>query len=424
MVHKLYLLSANLLLLLALAILCPYLPNVYAETSLVARTTETSSVSIALAPSIDLELLPTATGTVSYKATDLTITTNRSSGFRVLVSSNSNTLNNKHHSEAIPSINTSTSLNNLPTNSFGVYLGASNPNNNSIFSPLNTTPTEFANNDLANASGTYKLAVGAKVDTSLPAGLYSNTITVSVIAKAPEITSLSDATYMQDVTPEICANSKIWESEADSAALIDKRDGKLYKVARLKDGNCWMQENLALTLSTNTPLTSEDSDIATNGYASNNSWVPTLDTSMVVTDNRDSNGQASWSINGNWYYQWNAAVAGSGEELVNADATSSICPKGWELPASSGGSSAPAALISAYGIYANDDFLKAPIYFVRTGMIVNGSLAYSGNNGGLYCWLNRAATVGESYYFGLFIEYVPSYPTQRQYGITVRCMAK
>lgn len=35
------------------------------------------------------------------------------------------------------------------------------------------------------------------------------------------------------------------------------------------------------------------------------------------------------------YYQWNAAAAGTGGTITNANATESICPKNWKLPNSS-----------------------------------------------------------------------------------------
>lgn len=49
---------------------------------------------------------------------------------------------------------------------------------------------------------------------------------------APRAPTLSDITYMQDMTPEICAASQ----ENETKRLIDSRDGKYYWVAKLAMG--------------------------------------------------------------------------------------------------------------------------------------------------------------------------------------------
>lgn len=48
-------------------------------------------------------------------------------------------------------------------------------------------------------------------------------------------------------------------------SLIDTRDNKLYYVAKLADGNCWMTENLDLDIDQNKTYTKDDTDL---GYAS------------------------------------------------------------------------------------------------------------------------------------------------------------
>ena len=190
------------------------------------------------------------------------------------------------------------------------------------------------------------------------------------------------------MTPEICASA----SEGDTKQLIDWRDGKTYWVAKLKDGNCWMTQNLELDLSTDTPLTSELSDVA-------NSWTPTSNTctsaqdgtydimlvqsynlgkyvwkapdntggcgNSGVYDFSNSKCQSYWQDVSSWtpmaqyrtdgvtydvdsqtydahylagnYYSLQAATAGtsrSGAPSNNYRAPDSICPKGFELPIS------------------------------------------------------------------------------------------
>ena len=93
---------------------------------------------------------------------------------------------------------------------------------------------------------------------------------------------------MQDMTPTIC---KSIDTDGEKGMqLIDVRDDKVYWVAKLKDDNCWMTQNLDLDLSHEVALTSETSDIdpttydtgiytQANGYSKDNatgvvSWLP------------------------------------------------------------------------------------------------------------------------------------------------------
>ena len=107
----------------------------------------------------------------------------------------------------------------------------------------------------------------------------TNNTTCTVNALPP---SLHTITYMQEMTPEICANTTKpigslatagnddWDGShyGDSnyiprKALIDSRDNKKYLVAKLADGECWMTQNLGLDLSTGTTLTSSNTDLNT-----------------------------------------------------------------------------------------------------------------------------------------------------------------
>ena len=49
---------------------------------------------------------------------------------------------------------------------------------------------------------------------------------------------VSDLTYMQDMTPSIAANT----AEGATASLTDRRDGKVYTVAKI-NGNMWMTQS-------------------------------------------------------------------------------------------------------------------------------------------------------------------------------------
>lgn len=278
---------AAILFVFGLTLFCLRGSDVYAiESSTFAASSTSSSVSIALEPTIDLELVPNTNGVAGYKTTNLTISTNRTNGFRVLLNTSdtaTNLTNNLHAQDFIKNVTSPTEFSKLPVNSWGVYFGTTNPTDSSIFLPISIVPTELVHNELANASGTYKLAIGARADTSLPAGTYRNNLVISVIADPSKITSLADATYMQDVTSAICQNSQLEQGQK----LIDSRDGKTYWVAKLADGNCWMQQNLDLELTlsgnnaaaiakdgTKVVLTNENTDISTQFWNSSTGLAP------------------------------------------------------------------------------------------------------------------------------------------------------
>ena len=182
---------------------------------------------------------------------------------------------------------------------------------------------------------------------------------------------------MQDMTTDIC-NSVSRNGENTSTQLVDLRDNKLYWVTKLKDGHCWMTQNLDLDLVTYTneqgqevmkPLTSEDTDLTdyslTGAYADGysydsttgiTSWTPV---STAKTINFEGTTVTGWqnsytepySANktddtntghaslGN-YYNWTAAIASNDSSMLTSDTLNnisqnpknSICPKGWRLP--------------------------------------------------------------------------------------------
>ncbi len=143
--------------------------------------------------------------------------------------------------------------------------------------------------------------------------------------------TLSNITTMQEMTPEICANSALGQSNA----LIDTRDNSTYTVARLSDGNCWMTQNLRLTkesLETNgqsatlSSITSDVAEDSTFELPESALWTDTsVDGNHLYYDNDTDYGA---------YYTWYTATAGTGTaEMTSGNATSSVCPNNWRLPA-------------------------------------------------------------------------------------------
>ena len=210
---------------------------------------------------------------------------------------------------------------------------------------------------------------------------------------------------MQDMTPELCANTK----EHQTKTLRDIRDDNTYTVTKLKDGRCWMTQSLRIAGKT---LTSVDSDVTSNYTipASSGSGFGTYDTSSVYVD---SDGGL---------YTWYAATAGTGTKALSTqgqNTTVSICPKGWRLPTGGNGGEFE-ALNNRYSSISD---LMANANFVLSGFLGGGSRADQGS-GGFY-WSSTVNSSDYAYY--LYLNTSNAYPAHYSHkynGFSVRCIAR
>ncbi len=182
---------------------------------------------------------------------------------------------------------------------------------------------------------------------------------------------------IQDIDLEIngtkvCDYATVIGSEA---YVLDLRDNKSYWVAKLKDGKCWMTQNLDLDFSASKSYTPADTDLTTNwtpernigtinvvsnrdqayGYAYSDIdpygvdpgelyTYPTSDYSKYyryaslndcVAASNDKTGCLHYKV-GNWY-NWTASLASNDTSateysIADQDFSGSICPRGWRLP--------------------------------------------------------------------------------------------
>ena len=271
---------------------------------------------------------------------------------------------------------------------------------------------------------------------------------------------------MQDMTGWICGAGTYVDNN-NTTQLIDVRDKNVYYVSKLRDGNCWMTQNLALNLTAGVALTSDTTDLNDNSrsgaYATgydfdgvNNiiSWKPATTT---ITFN--GTGMSGWSNDNNKaysarktdgtltghtatgvHYNWSAAIAsnnsssynnnfGSTYGNVDKNPQNSICPKGWRLPTISS-----VAARNEFGnlnnIYNNGSttsdagLIASPLWFVRSGYVYNNTL----NNYGVYGYYWSSVVIGS---YGAYVldfgvdDYLdPQYDDYRYYGFSVRCVAR
>ena len=151
-------------------------------------------------------------------------------------------------------------------------------------------------------------------------------------------------------------------------ALEDNRDGNVYAVARLTDGNCWMLENLRLDDSTSAEkiasgsqgvggdftklASSEDTNFANSTtenslyntgsgftmprFNNNNTNIGGMNASgTALTPSYNADGNAvQWYGYGN-YYTWAAAKANTtamDDATASDSVATSLCPTNWRLP--------------------------------------------------------------------------------------------
>lgn len=442
-------------------------------------------LSISGATDVDMTITPSMSATFSSSSTTLGVKTNNPTGYAVYVNTKNNqpTLAHESSSTTINAIAATTdgiTSANFAANTWGFAIGNVAPSATTLYKPVpgaisepTVTTATIATND------TYHLAFGAAVDTTIPSGNYSNTVIVSVIAN-PIPVVMSEISTMQEMTTAFCTDV----DEGSSAQLTDTRDGKTYWATKLKDGKCWMTQNLALDLSTSTTLTSADTNLPDNvtftpGYntekdtttSSNNnadtrswsyhngkivlnkpnsgsyysSWSDTMPMNYVTDvsgmtpdyvatgtgtdldpiDEANNKYDAHYLI-GN-YYQFNAATAGTGAAATasGANATGSICPKGWRLPTSGGTSGEFQKLMTAYGMTNStvNALSESPLYFVRGGYVNSGDVGYVGNSG--YYWSSTSTSATNAYYLHFYSGYLyPSFNGRRYRGSSVRCVAE
>ncbi len=323
-------------------------------------------------------------------------------------------------------------------------------NTNYLPGPTNGDVIDNTTNSPANTKTTYNFQIAAKVDNTLPTGSYANTFvfeaTVNKVGykitydanggtSAPDAQSgnsgdkniqlsyvetgsqtkafegwctekptgktCSGDTYKLKSSGNTVTLYAIWDEpevmqnwKGCTEALIgrqitlkDSRDNKLYYVAKLADGNCWMTENLDFDIDSTKTYTRTDMDL---GYAKKDGtdalngdgdyeWKPdystyTDNTWIVTSENPQSYdpgdlcwiGTRSWHLDeinytysdhsdtdlvdceksanpehyriGN-YYNYTAAVAQNDTSTTTGDGdhyNTSICPAGWQLPSNKG----------------------------------------------------------------------------------------
>lgn len=302
---------------------------------------------------------------------------------------------------------------------------------------------------------------------------HPNATTIGNIDLEEDITDQTKAICMQDMNTAVAQSM----TENEQYRLIDIRDNTIYFVAKLKDGNVWMTQNLDLGNSTKSyTLTPTDSDVKENfvlpttpsitfntananiinfrdpgdtfyissGSSTADSVVDSIDACDALSD--DLNRTNCYHYHAGNYYSWYTATAGEGTDQIahNYEQTdSSICPAGWRLPIglpTVAFSSEYPALLYAHDVississasgtstvgYKSGGLITArkdPLYFVRSGYY-NSTNLYVPKTEGLY-WTNSNSSAANALTFNFYASNLrTNYPLAKHRGHSVRCVAR
>ena len=342
-------------------------------------------------------------------------------------------------------------------------------------------------------SGTTDMITGSAFTTTYAvytsptqhAGTYTGQVAYALIHGSGD--SPTPIYFMQDV-----ANWKDSLQLEENVQAVDIRDSKTYWVTKLKDGNIWMTQNLDLCIgcSGTAALTSENTDLSTTasgsgiydtayGYSENNgvwTWTP-ASTAITSEENTGDSYTAPYSeelgdvyyytsgsdtddikyislsdcVNANHTeascrhyhvgnrYNWTASIASNNSANISsnyANASNSICPKGWRLPIATnkdktifefgdllytyyGITTSKFAAVSttpvSYTINGFDKIRTSPLWFARyngsTGAYHSSTVA---NNSSVYSlYFNKS---------GVYPFYSDAY--SRRYTWSIRCLAR
>lgn len=256
------------------------------------------TIAIAASPAINLNIIPKSTGSFSSGITALSVATNSSNGYSIYMSTNDGTQDLKFADASVDAkigpVAADATSSDFAANTWGYSLDSAEEK---TYQPVPATNTLIKSTTESTPHETYQLAFGTLVDTSLPAGEYYNTVTISAIANPNTFSNLNDIVYMQQMTSQICENTKsVGMQNPATKRLIDTRDGKSYWVAKLADERCWMTQNLALDI-TAKGLSVNDSNLESD-WNQTSPYKPTttITNNTVPSAAESENSTHSWNL--------------------------------------------------------------------------------------------------------------------------------
>lgn len=234
-------------------------------------------------------------------------------------------------------------------------------------------------------------------------------------------TNIEDAICLQDMN-NIIKFTMVTNEEYE---LIDARDGTMYRIAKLKDGNVWLLDNLHIGGNEEMVLrfvdTNTNPDINNGEFIlpSSGDWVDSYtEPAIDIADASVMLGNDADKPQGG-YYNYCAASAGTycdEEDEGEGDAEFDICPAGWRMP--TGGFGGEYQVVNSQ--YSN---LISILHLPLSGRFYRGSSGQIDENG--YFWSSTNFDGTKMYYLHRDNQMINAFNGyKRDRGYSMRCVAK
>ena len=265
-------------------------------------------------------------------------------------------------------------------NASSIVLNGTTYTNNQMASIPYGTYTIYGNYSSRYGFSSWSASAGVLDNTNTQVSLYTvnNNATLSLTGEYVSVA-------IQNLSSTNCTSNPL--------RVYDNRDGQVYTIKRLLDGNCWMVDNLNLGVTNlSTDLTSSNTNLSSTITSSTfNNWKKTIGTTSS-TNGAFVPVAGGDAVSRNKYatlYNFCAASAGTICTSSNTvDAVYDLCPAGWKLP--TGGN-----------FMNNFKYLKESYNSSPTNMhdsIYNGGAAVTLSG----WWVNYATTPNEQNYSGRY----------------------
>ncbi len=375
--------------------------------------------------------------------TNLTVTASGTSQYAIYVQETQNEGKLVNGSSALTQLSAERGYNDIDAGKWGYALaeGSGVSANGLTYKAVPSASTTAAYTGTTADSKPFTLVFAAKFADGNPAGHYTGQVLVSVAANPGEVTSgFRGLELMQELNAVECYKASIGET----GQLRDMRDGKSYWVTKLKDGNCWMTQNLDYDDPNSTKVSAPSGWTSTDrnyrAYYDPGDYYY-VDSSSWITCNKNATGLSAcvgsgWLTSGDThyhagnYYSLASATNNTSKDVSSgSNAVGSICPAGWQLPTNSsksdnGSFKKLAAVYNISNSSSGGTILRSdPMYFIPGGFVVSGNLDQLGATGNYW-----ASTMRDNSYV-----YILSFGTNYAnvdaggafyYGMSVRCLVQ